>query len=67
MGTAPVNDIVPRWYRMEHANGGYAGSYDWRRDLLMFVHRGGTAYVDLAEVREEMRRREAELAAQNMV
>lgn len=58
MGTATV-EIVPQWIRFEHKVGGFAGAYDWRRDILQFVHRGGTAYVDLAEIRAEMQRREA--------
>ena len=60
MGTVTMAAVVPQWYRMEHAKGGYAASYDWRRRIIMFVNRGGTAYVDLAEIEAEMQRREAE-------
>lgn len=56
MGTATV-EVVPQWHRLTHANGGYAGSYDWQRNIIMFVNRGGTVYYDLSEICAEMQRR----------
>lgn len=58
MGTATV-EVLPQWYRFEHKNGGFAGSYDWKRRVIMFVSRGGTAYFDLADIETEMQRRAA--------
>jgi hypothetical protein len=58
MGTVTL-EVIPQWIRFEHKVGGYAGSWDWERDLLMFVHRGGTAFIDLAELRDELRRKKA--------
>jgi hypothetical protein len=58
MGTATM-EVVPQWYRMEHKNGGFAGSYDWARKIIMFVHRGGTITYDLVEIENEMRRNQS--------
>lgn len=57
MGTAAI-DVIPQWHRFTHLNGSFAASWDWDRNVIMFVSRGGTITYDLAMLRDEYRRRQ---------
>ena len=45
--------VQPKWVRLVHKNGKFAGSYDVARDVVMFVDRGGTITYDLATIRNQ--------------
>ena len=46
--------VQPKWVRLVHKNGKFAGSYDAARDIIMFVDRQGTVTYDLATLREQV-------------
>lgn len=49
---------TPGYERLAFANGHFFAEYDWRRNVIMGVHRGGTVYFDLTRIAEEARQRE---------
>lgn len=40
--------VRPKWVRLLHKNGQFAGEFDVMRGIIRFVSRGGTIEYDLA-------------------
>lgn len=60
-----LRDIIePRFTRLLHKNGRFAGNFDYKRGVIQFVDRAGTIEYDLVALTEEMQRKEQEQAVQ---